>query len=103
MDEDEAPLDRFHGDRQVHHRQLEPGRPGRRGQRLHGYGDFTASPAPDGRISRLHLTLTSGSDQTRVLITEHLEVWMIQDSAERAKAMQSIYTETVRLMEPDKV
>ncbi|MFD7440886.1 hypothetical protein [Streptomyces sp. NPDC059909] len=68
-----------------------------------GSGHVTVSLDSDGRISRLHLTLIGGSDRARVLIAKHLEVWMIPDAAERAKAMEEIYTENVTFMEPEDV
>ncbi|WP_089228155.1 hypothetical protein [Actinacidiphila glaucinigra] len=68
-----------------------------------GSGEVSASLGPDGRISRLHLTLTGGSDRARVLIARHLEVWMTPDPVARAKAMEGIYTENITLMEPDHV
>ncbi|MGW1887587.1 hypothetical protein [Streptomyces sp. NPDC001970] len=68
-----------------------------------GSGRVAVSVDSDGRISRLHLTLTGGSDRARVLIAKHLEVWMIPDPAERAKAMEGIYAENIRFMEPDDV
>ncbi|WP_326570437.1 hypothetical protein OIE69_03515 [Actinacidiphila glaucinigra] len=68
-----------------------------------GSGRVSASLDPDGRISRLHLTLTGGSDRARVLIARHLEVWMTPDPVARSKAMEGIYTENITLMEPDHV
>ncbi|MEU1618881.1 hypothetical protein ABZ479_16495 [Streptomyces sp. NPDC005722] len=72
-----------------------------RGNGCTGSGRVAATLDPDGRISRLHLSLTGGSDHARVLIAKHLEVWMIPDQAERAAAMEDIYTEDIALMEPD--
>ncbi|MFG3660969.1 hypothetical protein [Streptomyces sp. NPDC047706] len=73
------------------------------GRACRGSGGIKVALAPDGRISRLHLTLTDGSDRARVIIAKHLEVWMIVDPGERAEAMEGIYTEHVRFMEPDNV
>ncbi|MFJ9917514.1 hypothetical protein [Actinacidiphila glaucinigra] len=74
-----------------------------RGNGCSGSGQVSASLDPDGRISRLHLTLTGGSDRARVLIARHLEVWMTPDPVARAKAMEGIYTENITFMEPDHV
>ncbi|MER5604344.1 hypothetical protein [Streptomyces sp. NPDC002265] len=68
-----------------------------------GSGNVSVSLDSNGLISRLHLSLTGGSDRARVLIAKHLEVWMIQDAAERAKAMEHIYTEDIKVMEPEDV
>ncbi|WP_431969236.1 hypothetical protein [Actinacidiphila sp. bgisy160] len=68
-----------------------------------GNGHVSVSLDAEGRISRLHLSLTGGSDRARVLIAKHLEVWMIPDAAERAKAMEEIYTEDIKIMEPEDV
>ncbi|MFD5572592.1 hypothetical protein [Streptomyces cadmiisoli] len=73
------------------------------GHGCHGEGQVTAAVDADGRISRLHLTLTDGSDRARVLIARHLEVWTMPDPTERAEAMAGIYTEGIRFMEPDDV
>ncbi|WP_030922113.1 hypothetical protein [Streptomyces sp. NRRL B-24720] len=74
-----------------------------RGNGRSGSGHVAATLDADGRISRLHLSLTGGSDHARVLIAKHLDVWMIPDPAERAKAMEEIYAENITLMEPDDV
>ncbi|MFF3878583.1 hypothetical protein [Streptomyces sp. NPDC001978] len=74
-----------------------------RGNACSGSGRVAVSLDADGRISRLHLSLTGGSDHARVLIAKHLEVWMIPDPVERAKAMEEIYTENITFMEPDDV
>jgi hypothetical protein len=74
-----------------------------RGNGSSGTGRVTASLDPQGRISRLHLTLTGGSDRARVLIARHLEVWMTPDRDARATAMEGIYTENITVMEPDRV
>lgn len=74
-----------------------------RGNGCSASGEVSASLDADGRISRLHLTLTGGSDPARVLIAKHLEVWMTPDPAERAKAMEGIYTQDITFMEPDQV
>ncbi|MEU0185457.1 hypothetical protein ABZ312_30455 [Streptomyces sp. NPDC006207] len=74
-----------------------------RGNGRSGSGGVSVSLDPDGRISRLHLTLTAGSDRARVLIAKHLEVWMTPDPAGRAEAMEGIYTEDITIMEPDQV
>ncbi|WP_328884833.1 hypothetical protein [Streptomyces sp. NBC_00316] len=68
-----------------------------------GIGHVSVSLDSDGLIAHLHLSLTGGSDQARVLIAKHLEVWMIPDAAERAKAMEGVYTEDIKLMEPEDV
>ncbi|MDX3239028.1 hypothetical protein PV392_25740 [Streptomyces sp. ME03-5709C] len=74
-----------------------------RGNSCSGAGRVSASLAPDGRISRLHLRLTGGSDRARVLIARHLAVWMTPDPDARAEAMEGVYAEDITVMEPDRV
>ncbi|MFJ4467233.1 nuclear transport factor 2 family protein [Streptomyces sp. NPDC089424] len=68
-----------------------------------GSGEVSLALDSDGRISRLHLSLTGGTDRARLLIARHLEVWMITDATARAKAMEEIYTEDITIMEPEDV